>query len=80
MDYSDYLKRWRAAGLIDDTTADSIRACEAAGSKKQPNEEERPSLIEALLYLGLVVVAVGVVAVGGHLGGELVFGKNYLPF
>ncbi len=60
MDYSDYLKRWRAAGLIDETTAESIRAFEAAGSKKQPNEEERPSLIEALLYLGLVVVAVGV--------------------
>lgn len=62
MDYDEHLKRWRNAGIIDEATASSIRDFEARPESAGESNTGRPSLIEALLYLGLVVVAAGVFA------------------
>ncbi len=64
MDYSDYLKRWRQAGLIDEPTARAIVSFESKEVRPEPSE--RPSLTEAVLYLGLIVVAVGVLTLIGN--------------
>lgn len=58
-DIEDQLHRWLQADVIDDATAERIRAFE----KRRPAPSgERPGAIEALLYLGVVVVSVGVFA------------------
>ena len=31
-------------------------------------------------YLGFLLVATALMSLGGHLGGKLVFGEDYLPF
>jgi high-affinity Fe2+/Pb2+ permease len=33
-----------------------------------------------LLYVALLIVASGLAALTGHLGGKMVFGDTYLPF
>ena len=58
MNYTDYLKRWRQAGLIDESTVAAIHAFETRDAAVE--KDDRPSLVEAILYLGIVVVAVGV--------------------
>jgi len=62
-DVRAHLKRWMEAGLIDRETAGRIEVWEH-GQKAQQREEEleRPGALEALLYLGIVVLAVGVFA------------------
>jgi hypothetical protein len=64
MNYADYLQRWRNAGLIDEATAEAIRVFESAKPPEAPSD--RPSFVEAILYLGLIVVAVGVVTLLGQ--------------
>jgi hypothetical protein len=64
-----HLDEWRAAGLIDDQTQNSIRAYEREKRATRPRTEigesfERPSAIEALLYLGIVIVAAGAFTLG----------------
>lgn len=59
------LERWRAAGLIDAGQVERILAFEAAGSVEAEAgggraDAERPSILEALLYLGVAVAVVGV--------------------
>lgn len=68
-----HLRRWQEAGFIDEATAARIRAFE--GEPTGPEDEfevERPTFTEALLYLGIVVIAVGVIVLAvtnwGHLG------------
>jgi hypothetical protein len=51
----DHLGRWLEAGLLDEATAERIRAFEAS----QPQARRGPSLLEVLVYLGLAVVVVG---------------------
>lgn len=53
----EHLRRWQAAGLLDPATAERIRAFEAS----RRTGSERPTVVEALIYLGLAVAAVGVV-------------------
>lgn len=54
----ELLKRWRAADLLDEATAERIRAYERGHAGAEP--DERPGVLEALVYLGLAIVAVGV--------------------
>ncbi len=60
------LEAWRAAGLIDEETAGRIRVFEAARASK--SKEDGPTLTEAAVYLGLAVIAVGVL---------ILFGSNW---
>ena len=51
-----YLSRWQEAGLLDAETAARIRAFE----EQSPQGRDRPGVVEAGVYLGLAVIAVGV--------------------
>lgn len=51
-----YLSRWQEAGLLDAETAARIRAFE----EESPRGRDRPGVVEAGVYLGLAVIAVGV--------------------
>lgn len=53
----EHLRRWQEAGLLDAATVDRIRSYEA--TRQAP--DERPTAVEALIYLGVAVAAVGVV-------------------
>lgn len=57
-DGSEHLRRWVEAGLIDDDGAARIVAWEAA-QKPLAGGANRPGAMEALLYLGLVVLGAG---------------------
>ncbi|MBK7124981.1 MAG: DUF2157 domain-containing protein [Dehalococcoidia bacterium] len=54
----EHLQRWLEAGILKPETAETIRIFE----RGQPKSEaaERPGVLEALLYLGVVVLSVGV--------------------
>ncbi|MFN0148697.1 MAG: DUF2157 domain-containing protein [Dehalococcoidia bacterium] len=54
--YEEHLSRWQEAGLIDSETAERVRDFEGA----RPATSERPTVIEAVVYLGLAVIGVGV--------------------
>ena len=54
----EHLKRWLEAGLIKPETAETIRIFER--DQRRAEAGERPGALEALLYLGFVVLAVGV--------------------
>ncbi|WP_322797088.1 DUF2157 domain-containing protein [Tepidiforma sp.] len=68
-----HLSRWREAGLLDEATAERIRAFEAERASRRPAipPEERPGVIEILLYLGIAVLAVGVTALAAQNWGDL---------
>lgn len=58
----EQLTRWCAAGLIDATQADALLAHEAASTRRHPEPaSRRPSVAEAIGYVGtaLVLAAVG---------------------
>ena len=57
----EQIEIWRAAWLIDAETAGRIRAFEAA----QMTTQDSPTLTEAIVYLGLAVIGVGVVILVG---------------
>jgi len=63
MDAEQHIRQWRAAGLIDETTAARIAAYERdhAPAKAAAAAGERPGALEALLYLGLAAAAAGIV-------------------
>ena len=65
------LERWREADVIDEATAARIRAFERPEAQHAPSPKARPSLIEALLYLGLIVVVVGIGQLAAVNWGEL---------
>lgn len=55
-----HLRTWQKAGLLDHEQAERIRAFEAGRGRRDEPEEGRPGLLEALLYLGVVVASVGI--------------------
>jgi Predicted membrane protein (DUF2157) len=58
-----HLERWREAGLIDAQLMQRILAYEAApAASRSAAPEERPGVVEALLYLGVAIALVGVFA------------------
>ncbi|GAB4326087.1 MAG: hypothetical protein Kow0010_09010 [Dehalococcoidia bacterium] len=69
----DHLRHWLEAGLIDEATAGRIREFErgARPEREAPIPIPRPSLVEALLYVGVIVVAVGVFSLLERNWGEL---------
>lgn len=60
----DLLKRWRAAGLIDESTVARITAFERSHAKES---QDLPTIPEALVYVGLAAVAVGAIILGAIL-------------
>lgn len=60
-DIEEHLERWLSEGVIHDDVAERIRAFEKQ-RPRGPSPAERPSAMEALLYLGVIVVSVGVFA------------------
>jgi hypothetical protein len=59
----DFLRRWLAAGIIEPPTADRILQFEQERATPQARSDgDRPGVIEVLLYLGVTVLAVGVIA------------------
>lgn len=69
-DVGDHLKRWTEAGLLDQATTDRIEVWERE-ERAGRREDERPGALEALLYLGLVVLGVGVFALFAQQWDEL---------
>jgi hypothetical protein len=67
----DLLRRWRDAGLIDEPTAERIRAFEAKQDEPATPDRERPGVVEALLYLGVAVLVAGVSALISEQWGSL---------
>ncbi len=62
-DVEEHLELWLEAGVIHDSDAERIRAFERQHHAGPAHPSgERPGAIEALLYLGVVVVSVGVFA------------------
>jgi hypothetical protein len=61
-DTEEHLERWLEAGVIHEADAERIRAFERQRPAGPARPSERPGAIEALLYLGVVVVSVGVFA------------------
>lgn len=74
-DVPDLLEQWRAAGLIDAETALRIHEFEAARREAPPttgeNGFERPTATEAFIYLGLVVMGIGVFTLIASQWGDL---------
>lgn len=60
----DHLLRWIEAGLVGDEQAERIREFERAASAG-PNED-RPGVIEAVLYLGIAIAAAGAFILGAE--------------
>ncbi len=54
----EHLQRWVEAGILKPQTAETIRMFER--QQGEPEAGERPGVLEALLYLGVVVLSVGV--------------------
>ena len=67
----DLLRRWRDAGLIDEPTAERIRAFETKQHEPAAPERERPGVVEALLYLGVAVLVAGVAVLVSEQWGNL---------
>jgi hypothetical protein len=67
---SEHLKRWRDAGVLEPEAAARIEAYERE-QRSGRKEDERPGALEALLYLGVVVLGVGVFALVAQQWDEL---------
>lgn len=73
-DIESQLSDWQAAGLLDGDSAARILAFERAKAAAAPGtppviarpERDRPTIIEALVYLGLVVIAAGFIFLVGQ--------------
>lgn len=62
-DIEEHMGRWLEAGVIDDPAARRIREFEAGRAKtERQGGSAGPTVLEALLYLGVVVLGVGVFA------------------
>lgn len=68
----EHLRAWKRAGLIDDATFDRVLAHEAR-TPASPGAPalERPGVVEAVLYLGFVVVGAGIFFLVGNNWEEL---------
>jgi len=62
------LQRWREAGLLDFEAVTRILAFEKS---REPERHEGPSVVEALVYLGLAIVGVGVFVLAAVNWGDL---------
>jgi len=67
-DWDDDLRRWREAGIVDEDTAARIRAFEA---RRDVARADRPTVAEALLYVGLIAIGVGAFVLGALLWEDL---------
>jgi AcrR family transcriptional regulator len=60
--FESYLRDWREAGIVDEAIERRVREFEDA---RRARPTERPTVLEALIYLGLAIIAVGVVVLVG---------------
>ncbi|MCK9518292.1 MAG: DUF2157 domain-containing protein [Dehalococcoidia bacterium] len=65
----EHLRRWQAAGLLDEATAARLREFESA--RHERTADERPGILEAVVYLGVAIAAVGVAILVGSAWGDL---------
>ncbi len=70
-DVPGHLTRWREAGLIDSALEERLLAFEGGIAVRPARAGDRPGLLEAMLYLGLVVAGVGAFALTATNWGEL---------
>lgn len=61
VDIEEHLSKWRTAGVIDAATESRIRAHESRDALETVGADDRPGILEALAYLGIAVLAVGVI-------------------
>jgi Predicted membrane protein (DUF2157) len=66
----EHLRRWQEAGLVDERTAQQISDFESKQRAAEPGLE-RPTFTEALIYLGVVVISVGVIVLASTNWGHL---------
>lgn len=64
-----HLRRWQTAGLLDEATVERLLQFEAERTTR--DAEDRPGILEAIVYLGVAIVAVGVAVLIGSSWGEL---------
>jgi len=57
----EHVQRWRAAGVLDEAAAARIRAFEGDDAAPGATSREGPGVLEALIYLGVAVIVVGVI-------------------
>lgn len=65
----EHFQRWLAARVVDQETVDRLRAFEA--SRHEAAAEERPGILEAVVYLGVAIAAVGVAILIGSAWDDL---------
>jgi hypothetical protein len=70
-DAAEHIRAWQQAGLIDEDLAGRLLAHEAPGATSAPPHADRPGVIEALLYLGIVVAGAGLIFFVGRQWDEL---------
>lgn len=66
----EHLRRWLAAGVIDDDTGERVRAFESRRGAAEDGGD-RPGVLEVLVYLGVIVAAIGAVFLVGQNWDEL---------
>lgn len=66
----EHVKRWLAAGVVDGPAAERIRAFEAAEARTE-ERQDRPGVLEVLVYLGVIVAGIGAVFLVGQNWAEL---------
>lgn len=60
------VERWRQAGVLDSATAERILEFEGVSAVADvPEDGDRPGAIEAFLYLGILVLGIGVFSIAG---------------
>ncbi|MEX1102622.1 MAG: DUF2157 domain-containing protein, partial [Dehalococcoidia bacterium] len=69
-DFEEHVRRWLSAGVLDSSSAERIRAFEAA-QERTPDRQSRPGVLEVLVYLGVIVAGVGAVFLVGQNWDEL---------
>jgi hypothetical protein len=66
----EHIRRWLAAGVLEAPAAERIRAFEAAEMRAE-ERQDRPGVLEVLVYLGVVVAGIGAVFLVGQNWDEL---------
>ena len=70
-DIEEHIEQWVGAGVLDPPAAERIRAWERQQDRKSAAKDDGLGALEAMLYLGVVVLAVGIFALVAQQWDEL---------